>query len=361
MPTKQLPPRPNLDQLKRQAQDLLAASRAADPAACQRLREFHPRLKGATNEAIAEGKITWSDALLAIAREYGYASWARLKARVETPDGAPAEDRPHQERITDPIFRRAVEMIDDGDMPALVRWLDQHQDLQTRHASFEGGNYFRQPSLLAFVAENPVRNDALPPNIVDVARVLLDRGVAKADLNETLTLVASGRVTREAGVQIDLIDVLIRAGADARDALKAALAHGEFEAARALIARGADLTLPVAAALDDLAAVSERLPAATASERRLALAFAAQHGRPEILEMLLRAGEDPNLYNPEGANSHSTPLHQAAAGGHVKAVQVLLAYGASKDLKDTLWNSTALEWARHEGRTEVVKVMEGAA
>ena len=37
---------------------------------------------------------------------------------------------------------------------------------------------------------------------------------------------------------------------------------------------------------------------------------------PQIVRMLLDAGEDPNRYNPVGAHSHSTPLHQAAVGGH---------------------------------------------
>ena len=49
MPTKLLPARPNLDQLKRQAHDLAAAHAAGDPAACQRLREFHPWYGQATH------------------------------------------------------------------------------------------------------------------------------------------------------------------------------------------------------------------------------------------------------------------------------------------------------------------------
>lgn len=357
MPTKQLPARPNLAQLKRQAQDLLAASSASDPAACQRLREFHPRFHHASDETIAGSLLRWSDALFAIAREYGYASWARLKARVETPDLS-GENRPHHERIADPVFHRAVEMIDDGDTQALAHWLDRYPDLTARHVNFEGSNYFRHPGLLAFVAENPVRHDSLPPNIVEIAQLLLDRRPTREDIEETLTLVASGRVPREAGVQVELIDALVSAGADPGTAVEAALAHGEFEAARALIARGANVTLPVAAALGDMKTANARLPAATARERRLALAYAAQHGRAEMLRMLLEAGEDPNHYNPVGAHAHSTPLHQAAAGGHLQALQVLLEHGARTDLKDVLWNATALDWARHEGQIAVVRALE---
>jgi hypothetical protein len=38
--------------------------------------------------------------------------------------------------------------------------------------------------------------------------------------------------------------------------------------------------------------------------------------RREIVRLLLDAGEDPNRYNPVGGHSHTTPLHQAAGGGH---------------------------------------------
>jgi len=362
MPTKRLPARPNLDQLKRQAQDLVTAHAAADPAALQRLREFHPRFGQAPDRAIAEARLGWSDALLAIAREYGFASWARLKSRLAG-SGAAGDERPHHERIDDAVFRRAVDLIDDGDVEDLARWLDEHPDLVRRHVAFEGENYFRNPGLLAFVAENPIRHDGLPPRIVEVARLLLDRGAGRdrRDIDETLALVASGRVAREAGVQVELIDLLRRHGADPDPAMLAALAHGELEAAQALMARGAELTLPVAAALGNLGQAQARLAAADAEARHLALALAAQHGRAEILRLLLDADEDPDRYNPVGAHAHSTPLHQAALNGHAEAVQVLLAHGARTDLKDTLWNGTPLDWARHAGRAEVAAVLERGA
>ena len=39
---------------------------------------------------------------------------------------------------------------------------------------FEGGNYFRNPTLLEFIAENPIRRGTLPENIAEVAKVILD-------------------------------------------------------------------------------------------------------------------------------------------------------------------------------------------
>lgn len=355
MPTKQLPTRPNLEQLKRQAQDLIEEHAAGDPRACQRLREFHPRFVHAADQFIRDARLSWSDALFAIAREYGYASWARLKARVAVP-GAEADLR-HHERIADPLFRHAVDLIDDGDVESLARLLDRHPDLVERHVTFEGGNYFRNPGLLAFVAENPVRHECMPPRIVEVARLLLERGAGgnRRDVEEALTLVASGRVAREAGFQRELIDLLCRYRADRKSALDAALAHGEFEAATALLAHGAAVTLPVAAALGDAAQATKSLATASPAERHLALAYAAQHGRTPIVRLLLDAGEDPNRYNPVGAHAHSTPLHQAAQNGHVEVVRVLIEHGARADLKDTLWNGTALDWARHAGRDSVIR------
>ena len=73
----------------------------------------------------------------------------------------------------------------------------------------------RYKSYLGRTDENPIRTESLPPNILDIARLLLERGAAKSqsDLNETLALVSSGRVPREAGVQDALIEMLCAAGA----------------------------------------------------------------------------------------------------------------------------------------------------
>lgn len=66
----ELPGRPDLDQLRRQARELLRAARDGEPRAVTRLR------------AVSE-RVTLSAAQLAVAREYGYRSWPALKAEVE--------------------------------------------------------------------------------------------------------------------------------------------------------------------------------------------------------------------------------------------------------------------------------------
>lgn len=359
MPTRKLPSRSHLDELKRQARVLLAKCASADPSACQRMREFHPRFADADDAAIAAARPGWSDGLFAIAREYGFRSWPRLKAHVDGPRAADGE-RPLHDRIADPVFREAVALIDDGDVAGLASHLDAHPGLVHRHVAFEGLNYFRRPGLLAFVAENPVRTDSMPPNVVEIATLLLDRGAGDdaRDSAETLALVASGRVAREAGAQDALIQLLCARGADPDAALRPALVHGEDGAAAALIACGARIDLSAAAALGDLGAARRLIDAADAADRHHALAFAAQRGHVAILWMLLQAGADPNRYNPPDAHSHSTPLHQAAWGGHADAVRVLLDHGARTDLRDTLWEATPLEWARHAGQAAVVAMLE---
>ena len=258
-----------------------------------------------------------------------------------------------QERIQDPAFRRAVDLLDAGDVEGLRAHLRAHPNLVQQRVVFEGRNYFQNPSLLEFVAENPIRHGKLPANIVEVAKLILDAGAKndRAMLDETLGLVCSGRVPRECGVQIPLIDLLCDYGADPNRGMPSV--HGEFEAAHALIRRGARVDLPVAAALGRVEDVRRLLPSASPEDRHRALALSAQFGRTEIVHTLLDAGEDPNRYNPPGFHAHSTPLHQAALAGHEETVRLLVERGARLNLKDKLWQGTPEEWASHGGKTRV--------
>ena len=353
MPVRRLPSNPNLDHLKYQAKDLLKEHSARTPGVAQRIREFHPRFGGATDAEIFDGRLRLSDAQLAIAREYGFPSWARLKRHIEKPTLSDRLDLPHQQRIENATFRRAVELLDAGDVAGLREHLNQYPNLVHQHVAFEGGNYFRNPTLLEFVAENPVRHDILPLNIVQIAKVILDVGVEQSALNETLMLVATGSVPRECRVQLPLIDLLCDYGADPNSAVQVTALRGELEAVNALIGRGARIDLPVAAALGRIEVACRLLADANSEDRHLALSLAADFGHVGIVRLLLDAGEDPNRYNPIGGHSHATPLHQAAGGGHDEVVRLLVERGARLDLKDILWQATPADWARHEGRTEI--------
>ena len=65
-----LPDRPDLDQLRRQARELLRAAAGGDPAAVARIRAVSSRM-------------TLSGAQQALAREYGCRNWPALRAEVE--------------------------------------------------------------------------------------------------------------------------------------------------------------------------------------------------------------------------------------------------------------------------------------
>jgi hypothetical protein len=362
MPTKRLPARPNLDHLKAQAKDLLKGHAARAPETLQRLREFHPRFASLADTTIANSKLTLSDAQLAVAHEYGYATWTSLKRKADDASGAAGveKDKPHHERIADPLFFRAVELLDAGDRTGLDALLQQHPSLVRQRVSFEGENYFRHPTLLEFTAENPVRHGSLPSNVVDLAALILRHG-AKDDavaLNATLALVASGRVARECGVQIPLIDLLCGAGADSNGAKPAALGHGEFDAVEALLRHGAKMDLPTMAGLGRSTEAGRLFAASSDVERHRAVALAAQYGRTDILQMLLDAGEDPNRFNPVGMHSHSTPLHQAAFHGHETTVRLLLQYGAALEVRDIIYHTTPLEWARHAGQEAIAELLQ---
>jgi hypothetical protein len=353
MPVKPLPPNPSLDHLKHQAKDLLKAHTAHDIGAAQRLREFDPNFKSATDAEIFAAHLPLAAAQRAIARERGFPSWPRLKAHIETPTRANQLNLPHHERIEDPTFRRAVALLDAGDATGLRAHLTQHPNLSRQRVLFAGGNYFRNPTLLDFIAENPIRHGTLPPNIVEIAEIVIAAGVDQSSLDETLGLVCSGRIPRECGKQIPLIDLLCNHGADPNYAVQSAAGEAEFEALQALVRRGAQITLPVAAALGRTADAQHLLSGANPEDRHRALALAAQFGRVEIVRLLLDAGEDHSRYNPAGCHAHSTPLHQAALGGHEAVVHLLVERGARLDLKDLLWQGTPAGWANHAGNTEI--------
>ncbi len=354
MPYKQLPSNPSLEHLKRQARDLQQALSAQEPQAFQRLREFHPRLKGAPDTQILAGGLKLADFQLAIAREYCFASWPKLRAHLSS-GTAPNTDLSYRDRITDASFRTAVDLVDAGDEAGLRSWLHDHPVVARQRVFVNIGDYFGQPALLDFTAENPIRNGKLPPNITAIARVILDAGAKddRAAIDHTLGLATSGKVPRECGVQVALIDLMCDFGGAPDSAMSGALVHGEFAAVKALIRRGAKVDLPAAAALGRLDEAKRLLPNASPPDRHLALAYAAQFGRLEVARLLLEAGEDPSRFNPVGGHSHSTPLHQAALTGNLEMVKLLVEFGADKTVKDIMYGSTPLGWAEHAGQKAV--------
>jgi len=96
---RHFPVRPNLEQLRHQAKDMLREIRRNEPAAVAKFHKHNPKF--------AElGEIKLADAQLALARSYGLPSWARLVTAC---------------RMTDAIWR--------GDVEAVKQLLFKHPNL----------------------------------------------------------------------------------------------------------------------------------------------------------------------------------------------------------------------------------------
>jgi ankyrin repeat protein len=77
VPDKSLPDRPNLEQYKKQAKDLLRDHAEAAAEALARIARHHPRLDHTAPFQLA-------DAQLVIAREHGFESWPKFAKHIET-------------------------------------------------------------------------------------------------------------------------------------------------------------------------------------------------------------------------------------------------------------------------------------
>jgi ankyrin repeat protein len=85
MTRRHLPVRPDLEQLKHQAKDLLRAIRAGEPSALADLAEYHP-------EKVAPEYVKLADAQLVLARSYEAPSWPRLVQACELIDAIWRDD-----------------------------------------------------------------------------------------------------------------------------------------------------------------------------------------------------------------------------------------------------------------------------
>jgi len=81
VPTRELPPEPNLEHLRNQAKDLRRLVVAGDADTLDLVREFHPRLPELT--AAGAATVTLADAQLVIARLYEFESWPKLRRHID--------------------------------------------------------------------------------------------------------------------------------------------------------------------------------------------------------------------------------------------------------------------------------------
>ena len=268
----------------------------------------------------------------------------------------------------DKLFREAVTQIDAGQTDELQRLLTANPQLVRVRLESPGDwlrdlvdgaleGYFKQPYLLWFVAENPIRHEKLPTNIVEITRTIIATAhqerveSLQEQLDYALGLIVTGRVPRESGMQLELMDVLIDAGATPGTG-HGALSARNLDAAAHLLKRGGELTLATAICLDRNGDVERLAKEASARDKQIALVAAALNGRAKALSRLLQIGVDMDAYST-GIHPHATALHHAVDSGSLDAVKVLVEAGARLDTKDKIYHGTPLDWAEYEGRLEI--------
>jgi ankyrin repeat protein len=252
--------------------------------------------------------------------------------------------------IDDPHFRAAVNAIHAGDLDALKQLLRDHPNLSRDRAMepdcYLASDYFGNPKLLWFVANNPTLITTMPTNSVDLAQAIIDAGVEQSDLDYTLGLVMTSSSAIEQGLLKPLMDVLIRHGAVATaDSVYGTLGHAMVEPVQVLLATGFPLTAPIAAALGEAEELKQLLADSDSQSLHAALSLAVINRQVPCAELCLDAGADINAFVI--VHVHSTPAHQAAVNDDVPMLELLVSRGARLDVKDTLWGGTPLGWAHH--------------
>jgi peptide-methionine (S)-S-oxide reductase len=263
----------------------------------------------------------------------------------------------------DSLFRQAVSAIDSGDVATLERLLADHRDLLRQRLEAPGAwlrdrvggalrGFFHRPYLLWFVAEDPVRNGSLPRNIGHVTRVMIEAARRESvenlpeQLDYALRLVAWSGVAAACGVQIELIDILIEAGASPHGIAENALVNRNIAAAARLVEHGAGLTLGTALCLGRWPDARRLAQTANGRERTNALVLSALNGNAEAIRVLIDVGVDLNAPSTD-LYSHATPLHHAVCSGSLEAVQVLVDAGADLRTRDKAEDATPLGWAEY--------------
>jgi ankyrin repeat protein len=251
-----------------------------------------------------------------------------------------------------------VDAIVAGDLALLERLLSEHPLLAKARSTRE-----HDATLLHYVSANGVENyrQKTPPNVVPIAALLLRAGadvnaesIAYGGRSTTLGLTATSYHPEAAGVQLELLDLLLAHGAtidpsDGGSAVNGCLRNGRGPAAEFLASRGARLDLEGASGVGRLDVVKTffdgagRLtPAATEAQLNAGFAWACEFGRTEVVSFLLQNGIDADARLTQGGE---TGLHWAAYCAHVEIVSLLLERVTHINVKDRRHQCTPLEWA----------------
>jgi len=308
-----LPAKPSIDHLRRQARDLLRAAQAGDAAATGRIR------------AVSD-ELTLSTAQLAVAREYGFASWTKLKDEVTARTASLAQQA---ESFCEASIRdwtgRAARMLEAtpeiagynfatavilGDAGRVRTEIGRDPGLATRADARSGWTPLHTASASRWHRLDPGRAE----DLLAVARILLEAG---ADPNgSTGALGGHGGWTplrcAVAGAANPLITrLLLERGAvpGDHDLYLAGFGEDGRECLRLLLGHTSDV----------------------AQIARMALAAPISTNYIEGARLLLEAGADPNRY-ADDADSPAPAVYAAVRSGcSAELTGLLLAHGADPD------------------------------
>ena len=345
-----LPPHPSLENLKKRAKTLKKRWTAGDSDAHRRVRAAHPRYSATTDQDLRQSKPKLTDCQLVIAREYGFDSWPQLRVAVQAAD----------ETLPD----RFVAL-------ACLCYNDPHYDHRQFHA--------RAHEMLAqhrWLASADIWCAAAAGNAATV-RDLLDENPELVNLAgpygwAPLLCACYSRV--------EPIDA----------------SHSTFEAAKLLLARGADPNAHVLKRNRDerLDQTPQRFTALTGMFGGGDTGMANQPPHPrwrDLAELLLERGADAadamaveihqdrertaqklEILLRHGLTADATTQHaqsgnitllgralnRAAYVGDMDSVKLLLAHGARTD--EPLDGRTPWQQAMQNGHVEIARVLEQA-
>ncbi len=378
-----LPIRPNVEQYKKLAKDLVKACKSGEPAAVrewavrwiEKLAAFQdaPRsllrneneisahvdpVEQFARKTLSRGDTSTcalTDAQFVIARAHGFLSWPKFVKHVESLAHVSS---------TVSAFERAVSAIVTGDAVTLKRVLRDHPNVTRARSTREHGG-----TLLHYVSANGVEGyrQVSPSNAAEIAEILLAAGAdvnAEAAVYEgrctPLGLVATSGPPFIAGVQQGVIDVLLKHGARMdlpgsvghRDGLvRGCLSNGQLQAAEYLASRGAPLDFSEAAGLGRLDVVrgffdadGNLKPKTTQAQMVEGFGLACAYGRTNVVDFLLDQGMEVDA-ELRGHGEGHTGLHVAAFHGQIDVVKTLLRHGARVGSIDKTWGTPPLVWA----------------
>jgi len=359
-PALSLPARPSLEQLRKQAKELLKSYRADDPSTVARFQSHHPR-------AIPEKGLALADAQLVLAREYGFPSWAKLKHAVESLQRPADFDEPLWGRDTWPFLTAVYR----GDEAAVRQMLAsdpslasaEYAYLQPLHYAVRGGRIGMVQLLLDAGADplaegwsgkfgDEIRDDTplarARDRELDEIVTLLEK--AAGDKPRSVSAERKAPSTPEREVEDEMMQICHRGEVEAalemidrhpgiaQAGLYEAVHQNHLELARILLEHGAKATTPWRWAC-----------------WYTPLMHSLRYGAPryDIAQLLLDHGVDPNETNGMGM----TTLHIVAGQGTVDAARWLLDRGADIHARDREFDSTPLAWAARAGREDMARFL----